>query len=460
MSSWSLRARVMRWVVVSTFLVVASSWALGTWFVRGSIEREFSALLQEEVDEMKVLFRTSERTRSDFSRFAEELRAEHPANPMAWRVWDLETGEVWGDFGARRLLEDFPVGDAPGTTRIDRRDAGWKEERFEGDLQVGLLLDGKAQASVLARFQALFAVLALAAAVLLIGGGAVFSRRTASLLEQVADRVRTAQPSSESADLGVRGAPDEIRDVSEAFEELLSRIRGEQERAKLLTAGIAHEMRSPIQNLLGETEVALLRERDAAEYRRVLESSYEELCDLGRVVDNLVSLCSTGLDLQSSGWESFDFGREADLQLGRERRRAERKGVEIRMRTAGDLACEGDRHALLLAVRNLVGNAIDWSPSGGAVDVSLEGRNGGLEITVDDCGPGVRPEVREEILKPFYTAPPAEGRRAGFGLGLALAKQAVLAQGGEIEVADSPVGGARFQVRLPRREAPARADAT
>ena len=452
MNSWSLRARVMRWAVVSTFLVVGSTWALGTWFVRASVEREFNSLVQEEIHEMSVLFRTSDGGRSDFARFADQVRGEHPANPMAWRVWELETGEIWGDFGATRLLEEFQVNSSPGTTRIERSGAGWKEERIGDSLQAGLLLDGKAHTAVLAKFQAYFAVVALVAVVLLIGGGALFSRRTASLLEQVAERARAAKPLRESADLSVEGAPEEIRDVSEAFEELLANIRNEQARTKLLTAGIAHEMRSPIQNLLGETEVTLMRERDASEYRRVLESSYEELCDLGRVIDNLVSLCSTGRDMDSAGTESFDFGREADLQLGRERRRADRKGVEIRMQMTGDLLCEGDRHALLLAVRNLVGNAIDWSPSGGAVDVTLDGRNGNLEITVDDCGPGVRPEVREEILKPFYTAPPAEGRRAGFGLGLALAKQAVAAQGGAIEVADSPVGGARFQVRLPRRE--------
>jgi two-component system osmolarity sensor histidine kinase EnvZ len=80
-------------------------------------------------------------------------------------------------------------------------------------------------------------------------------------------------------------------------------------------------------------------------------------------------------------------------------------------------------------------------------------RGNELEIVVDDAGPGVPPEQRENIFRPFHRGPTAKGRRVGFGLGLALTHSAVRAQGGRIEVGDSPAGGARFRILLPLRRA-------
>jgi signal transduction histidine kinase len=85
------------------------------------------------------------------------------------------------------------------------------------------------------------------------------------------------------------------------------------------------------------------------------------------------------------------------------------------------------------------------------VNVDLEGAANEVVITVDDAGPGVPVELREKIFEPFYRGPAARGGRIGYGLGLALARSAVDAQGGRIEVGTSPAGGARFRVVLPRQ---------
>jgi signal transduction histidine kinase len=105
---------------------------------------------------------------------------------------------------------------------------------------------------------------------------------------------------------------------------------------------------------------------------------------------------------------------------------------------------------LLRALRNLAGNAIEWSPPGSRVQVQLEGKNGEVIVTVDDQGPGVPPELRTKIFEPFFTGPQQKGRRVGYGLGLAIVRAAAVEQGGTIEVGTSDAGGARFRLVLPK----------
>jgi two-component system heavy metal sensor histidine kinase CusS len=231
---------------------------------------------------------------------------------------------------------------------------------------------------------------------------------------------------------------------------MLANIRQHTDRARLMTAGMAHELRSPIQNLMGETEVALMRERDASEYRRVLESHYEELASLGRVVDNLVSLCAPTNTDANLPREGFDLAREARLRLGREHQQAERHGVRLELESHGDTQLSGDREAMLLALRNVVANAIEWSPAGANVAIDLAGEEGSVRVTVDDAGPGIPAPERERVFEPFYRGKQREGKRIGYGLGLALTRSAIEAQGGQVTVEDSPLGGARILIVVPR----------
>ncbi|MDF1837619.1 MAG: HAMP domain-containing sensor histidine kinase, partial [Planctomycetota bacterium] len=237
--------------------------------------------------------------------------------------------------------------------------------------------------------------------------------------------------------------------VADALTDGLLKARLERERSSLLIAGIAHELRSPIQNLLGETEVLLMRDRSLEEYRAVLVSHSDEIQDLAREIDNLVTLCAHESNQESSSRESFDLGHEIELRLPRELIRAKRHKVDIQAHSEGDLAMTGDREALLLMVRNLVGNAIAHSPEGGVIHVSATGMDGEICLTVEDQGPGVRPENRESIFEPFQRGQDLPGTRAGFGLGLALSREAVRSQGGRLTVSDSPHGGACFEARLP-----------
>lgn len=442
------RRLAIRFAAFTTALVVILS-AVTTWFVARSAERERLALIREEIDEMCALLPARGSDEEAFRDIAAELAERHPENPLAWRVLAPD-GSRW-EYGERGLLARMPaeVGTAKGQVLDLGEHLSFIEASAGDGWLVGLLLDGRAQSSLLRRYGVFSVGLGALALALALIGGAYLGRVVGGELRRVAESVRSVRAPDQDVVIDLSSAPSELREVADALTEMLANIRREAERVRLLTAGLAHELRSPVQNLLGETEVALLREREPEEYRRVLESQIQELRDLGRVVDNLVTLCAER-EARSEDLESFDLGREAELRLFKTREVAARRDIEVEFVRRGDLELRGDREALLLALRNLVANAIHWSPEGTSIEVTLTGRAGEIEVTVDDAGPGVPEALRSRIFEPFFRTSGGGGRRVGYGLGLALTRSAIVAHGGTIEVGTSPLGGARFRVRLPR----------
>jgi signal transduction histidine kinase len=448
---WRLSTRVTRVFAITTGLLVLAIAGLGALFLRSSVERELAGLLGEELDELSIGFPATPGRREDLAAMVARLQADHPANPMAFRVWAPD-GELWAELGTVALLsQDIPVPDA-GTAHKAPGGLRWRVDRLPTGHLVGVVIDGSAQFALLRQFGLVTLGLALLVGALAFVGVTLFVRRAIAMLEQVADQARAVRSPRDPIEVGIEDAPEEIRAVAEALATMLANIRAEHERAQLLTAGLAHELGSPIQNLIGEAQVALMEERSLAEHRALLESQLEELRDLARAVGNLVALCSLGQERAPSEVEEFDLGEEALLRLTRERAHAGRRGVQLEVTPRGDLRLRGDREAMMLAVTNLVSNAIDWSPAGGQVRAELVGDAAGVSVTVDDQGPGVPEADRARVFEPFFRGAAAAGRRQGYGLGLSIARAAVVAHGGTLGVERSPLGGARFRLGVPRRD--------
>lgn len=460
---WSLTRRLTLFFLFgTTILVLAIAWVSDD-YLRRATDSELDALAEARLKDLRVrsqaLTQLSDESNSliqagkeDLLRLADEIAAEGPYG-VAWRFWSRSHPWVEGEAGNKELLTvDAPAREPSKTTQRLSGGLRWRTETFQNGMDVGILLDGSSRIQSLRNYE-------LFAGLLLIGGafgGALIGRlllhRASQVLRSVAASARRVQAPAEGVDIDVRGAPDEIRDVVDALHELLRNIQVATERHRVLYASMAHELRAPIQNLVGATEVALLSRREADSYRRVLESNLEELRELGDAIDNLMTICAPRtLAAYSPVSEEFDLMAEARLRLERERARAERLGIDFEIDTRGDTRMRGDRESMLRALRNLVANAIDWCKKGGGVRVEIEGREQELVILVDDNGPGVALELREKIFDPFYRGPSAVGRRVGYGLGLAMVKDAADRHAGRVEIETSPAGGARFRLTIPRK---------
>lgn len=242
------------------------------------------------------------------------------------------------------------------------------------------------------------------------------------------------------------GLPPEIQNLATAFNAMLDRLEESFRRLSEFSSDIAHELRTPVSNLLIQTQVALGRLRSAEEYREVLLSSTEEYERLARMIGNMLFLAKADNRLIALSLENVDLAAEAGGLVEFFGILAEERG--IRLQVAGRAGMIGDRLMLRRALSNLLSNAIRHSPSGGTVTVRLGSEAAGCVVTVENQG-AIPAEHLPRLFDRFYTGDPA--RRSGgegVGLGLAIVRSIVEVHGGEI-TAESQDGLTRFSMHLP-----------
>jgi signal transduction histidine kinase len=445
--TWSLEARITRWCVGVGTGFVALLAIIGCALVYVETGRELDAITEEELAEMIGAFGSSPGRREDFAAASASLQRSHPDDGMAWRVWNRADGSRWGAFGRSELLERIPVtaGVAPDLDALSR----FRWASLSSELDVGLLLQGGPEVASERLFFLVAGCTVLAAAGASYLAGRFLGTRIGGTLHAIAKETRAAvQAQDLRSDPG--NLPDEIVAVVAALREALTRIRDESDQTRLLASGLAHELRSPLQNLLTQLEVTLLRARTPEQYAGIIARQLADLQELIRAVDNLVTLCAPPEARRARHAQAFDLVAEARLRLAAEIERAAREGVRVRLHFPAELSVRGDRETLVLAMRNLLANAIDWSPAGGEVDLRLALAEERFAIEVDDQGPGVPLQERERIFQPFERGSQRPKGRIGYGLGLALVRTVARLHQGSVHVSSSPAQGARFRMEVPQ----------
>lgn len=273
-------------------------------------------------------------------------------------------------------------------------------------------------------------------------------------------------------------APAEVRELVEAFNGMLARLETSFRRLSEFSADLAHELRTPISNLMTHTQVALAQARSDEEYREVLASNMEEFERIARMVGDMLFLARAEDGRLPRGDEAVAL--DAEAQALAEFYEALAEAQQVRIDVQGTAQVRGDRLMLRRALSNLLSNALRHTPAGGRVRITLRmvpggagaadlddlptlhaGRTAGTtrgtehattsfaEISIDNDGEPIPPEQLERIFDRFHRAS-ADRRRhgEGAGLGLAITRSIVLAHGGRISVRCAD-GVTRFIVRLP-----------
>jgi heavy metal sensor kinase len=241
---------------------------------------------------------------------------------------------------------------------------------------------------------------------------------------------------------------DELAHLARTLNTMLDRIRGGVAEQRRLVADASHELRTPLAAMRAEIDVSLRADELPGAAREVLVSAREEVDRLSRTVDDLLTLATVddaGLELRPRAAELDGIARE---QVDALRPLAGRRGVTIEQDGA-PVAVMVDPDRLGHAVRNIVENAIKFSPEGGIVRVRTERVNGSSRLVIEDEGPGVPEELRERIFDRFFRVDPSRTRETGgSGLGLAITREIVVAHGGLVRVEGRPSGSA-FVVEVP-----------
>ena len=242
--------------------------------------------------------------------------------------------------------------------------------------------------------------------------------------------------------------PVELVDLATSFNEMLARLEDSFGRLEAFSVDIAHELRTPISNLLVQTQVALSRARAADEYREVLYSSLEEYDRLARMIADMLFLARADNGLLVPHRETLVLADETAAVAEYFEPVAAERGVRIERRGAG--AIVGDRLMIRRALGNLLSNAVRHAAPGTAVVVAVDEAAGDrLRISVENAGEPIPDGQRARIFDRFHRVDPSRHRVSeGAGLGLSIVRSIVLAHGGQIE-AVAKDDGARFEITLP-----------
>lgn len=227
--------------------------------------------------------------------------------------------------------------------------------------------------------------------------------------------------------------PAELEELAAAFNDMLARLEDSFRRLSDFSSDIAHELRTPVSNLLTQTQVALSQPRSAAEYREILYSSLEEYERLARMVSDMLFLAKADNGLIVPRRDAIDLARAADELIEFYRALAEEREVSLSRSGAGEMV--GDPLMIRRAISNLLSNALRHASPGGRIEIGIEAQARRTLLAVSNTGEGIDAEFLPRLFDRFYRVDPSRSRSGeGSGLGLAIVKSIVTAHAGEISV--------------------------
>lgn len=243
--------------------------------------------------------------------------------------------------------------------------------------------------------------------------------------------------------------PLELAQLAHHFNAMFGRLDDSFQRLSAFSADIAHELRTPLSNLLTHTQVTLTRPRPIEDYREALHSNLEELQWMAQLVNDMLYLAKADHGLLTPKRESLELAGEVDVLLDFFAPLAE--DARVKLSRDGSARINGDRSMLRRALSNLLDNALRFTPADGEILVRIVDQPKGLRLTVENSGDGIPADMLPRLFDRFYRADPArhEGSSEHAGLGLAITQSIIRAHGGQIRC-ESDKGWTRFVIVLPK----------
>lgn len=329
--------------------------------------------------------------------------------------------------------------------------ATWAAVGQTGDTQhlLQLGLDVSRQEALLANYRRTLALVLCVGIVFAAGAAIVVARRGMRPLAEITHAAQRITATQLHERVGPVRWPKELTALATTFDEMLTRLENSFTRLSQFSVDLAHELRTPINNLMGEAEVALARSRTPDEYQQLLGSSLEEYAKLSRMIDSLLFLARAESPETHIECTLLDARKELEALREFYDAMAEEHEVEV--------ICQG--HALMYAdpilfrrtVSNLLSNALQYTPRGGTVTLATTPADDHtIVVSVDDTGCGIAPEHLPKIFDRFYRVDPARSHHhPGMGLGLAIVKSIMDLHGGTVSVQSVPQQGTTITLRFP-----------
>jgi two-component system sensor histidine kinase QseC len=440
----SIRSRLLAWLLI-LFTVIWLVVTLATYLEsRHEVEELFDAQLAQSAAVLAEIGLSS--LEAGGSNLERAVYGHPYGKKIAFQIWS----------GSRLLLRSTnapvePLAEVPGYS--DRRLAGdtWRVFSLVLDdeprhIYVGERYDVRDELILLVTLNALYPLsLALPALTLLIWLGI---GRGLAPLSRIADEVAARSPDNLEPVAGSAGAPQEVQPLIAALDDLFARLESAFERERRFTSDAAHELRTPLASLKVQAQVAL-RAREEPQRRHALQQIIEGVDRTTRLVAQLLTLARLEPEAAAAALTRVDLQDLAGAVVEELSAASRRKGITVRLSTTLPRITLGHPTALRVLIRNLVENAILYSPEGSQVEVAVEQGADRLELSVSDSGPGIAAEDLALVFNRFYRGTSQSGV-VGSGLGLSIVRRIAEIHGAEVRLDSPPTGqGLRVRVEFP-----------
>lgn len=476
-SSWSIVRRLTVFNTLAATVLLLAATGLLYWVLDVSLREAQTAFLMDEITKLSGRVK-QEQDILDPKKLRNALEGESRRRGRYYaRILDT-SGKIVVQSPAMSLTLPPPVGfprikpgDEPVvlTARWQAPDGRYfllgagRAETFEDDRRQPLIqvaLDISADETTLEKYRRWLLTTLGMGVVAAAAAGTAIARRSLRPLVDITHAAQSITVSQLHARLHAERRPPELKALASEFDKMLARLEDSFTRLAQFSADIAHELRTPINNLVGEAEVALSRDRSAKDYREVLESSLEEFSRLRRMIDSLLFLARAENAETKLERTQFDAVKEIQSVIEFYEPLSEDAGVKVSCPEAAPpmqvrRLVAADAILFRRALSNLIGNALHHTPPGGSITVAARATSGdGLEVSVTDTGCGIAPEHQQRIFDRFYRVDRARTRHSGTGLGLAMVKSILQLHGGSVSLQSAVGQGSTFTLRFPGESAP------
>lgn len=290
--------------------------------------------------------------------------------------------------------------------------------------------------------------LAAALGALLVGAlGYAVASRGLRPVESLGRQTSRIEAHNLNARLDARGGPVELHELATSVNRMLDRLERAFVRLSQFSSDLAHDMRTPLANVISSSQVTLSRARTTDEYEALIDSNIEECERLQRMIENMLFLARTDNARQHLKTAELDAGNELRRLASYFQALADEAGVHLAVH--GDAPVVADAMLFRRAVSNLASNALQHAEAGSTIELAVSAHAGDTVVEVTNRGAAIPPEQIERIFERFYRIDSSRhGAARNAGLGLAIVKSIVELHRGKIEVT-SRDGRTTFALSFP-----------
>ena len=316
---------------------------------------------------------------------------------------------------------------------------------------VQIAIDVSNQEVLLARYRYRFWLVLLGTLAIFPLVGYQIARRGIRPVREMARTTRHISSTNLRERIQPEGYPSELASLAATFNKMLDGLEESFERISRFSADIAHDLRTPVNNIRGEAEVALARARTVDEYREVLGSCLEEAVRLSDLIGDLLFLARAESPLAHLHRESVNVGELLSGIREYYEAPAADRGVSLSAVVPNEpVIAQLDRTLLQRAVGNLVSNALAHTPPGKSVVLGASVEPAAVRIDVSDAGVGIPPGALPRVFDRFFRVDESRSQASGgTGLGLAIVQSIMLLHGGNVEIVSKVGQGTQVTLRVP-----------